>query len=93
MPTIDVLNRCIPRTASSQDRVKRCAYPPCTSDSVAALGVHCDDAFGDGAWPICNSSTSRSTQCTAENAACQVQVESGSCELAGSRPGAVQPTR
>ena len=78
LPTIDVLNRCIPRTASSSSRTKLCAYPPCTSAAVVAIGVQCDTSFGQGAWPLCNNSSPSSSECAAEEAVCQVQVETGS---------------
>ena len=68
----------MPRTASSSSERKLCAFPSCTSAEVAALGgVICDEDFGQGAWPLCNSSSRSSKRCKAETRACQVAVTAG----------------
>jgi hypothetical protein len=47
-PTVDMLNRCIPRTEASTDVTKMCAYPECLDADVVAAGGVCTTNPGFG---------------------------------------------
>ena len=58
MPTIDVMNRCLPRDTSSESSRTLCAYPKCTATAAGGAleafpEVTCDESFGRGAWVMC----------------------------------------
>lgn len=40
-PTVDLLNRCVPRAEATLATTKMCAYPNCTAASVVAVGGAC----------------------------------------------------
>ena len=37
-PTVDIVNRCVPRTDGSQSKTSMCAYPKCDDPDVVAAG-------------------------------------------------------
>jgi choline transporter-like protein 2/4/5 len=78
-PTVDIFNRCIPRTESSSDRVEMCAYPKCTSAEAVAVGAVCETSggFPNGSWPVCPSSEGsgmEDSECTAQKDVCKVRA-------------------
>ena len=73
LPTVDLINRCVPRTQVDESSRQLCAYPNCTSTDVDGLGVSCDAEY-PSEWEVCASGTS-SEACASQQAACLVQAE------------------
>jgi choline transporter-like protein 2/4/5 len=78
-PTVDILNRCIPRTEVGEDSNTVCAFPNCTDPAVTALNAggaaQCqtiDPDLGPG-WEVCPSGTS-SAVCDQQQATCVVEA-------------------
>ena len=83
MPTIDVMNRCLPRDTSSESSRTLCAYPKCTATAAGGAleafpEVTCDESFGRGAWVMCPEGSDvapeGSARCEQQQAACEVKV-------------------
>ena len=83
MPTIDVMNRCLPRDTSSESSRTLCAYPKCTATAAGGAleafpEVTCDESFGRGAWVMCPAGSpvapEGSARCEQQQAACEVKV-------------------
>ena len=79
-PTLDIVNRCIPREQSSQNTQVACAYPKCTDPDVSAVGGTCLDsgsgdadtaAFTNGEWTICPAGV---TNCADRQDVCKVKA-------------------
>jgi choline transporter-like protein 2/4/5 len=53
VPTVDMLNRCIPRSEASTDITKMCAYPACDDAEAIGVGATCtsNPDFGKG-WEV-----------------------------------------
>lgn len=71
--TIDMLNRCIPRTQSESEEASMCAFPNCTAPEVTSLGGTCqvaDPKFGPS-WEICAAGTA---DCKTQKETCMVQA-------------------
>lgn len=79
-PTMDIVNRCIPRAQTSQDVTSMCAYPKCDSAAAIAAGVVCANtpSFSNGEWPICGfedgSGEVTGAACDAQKDLCKVRA-------------------
>lgn len=77
MATVDLFNRCIPRSSSSSESRELCAFPDCSSSLLAEMGVVCDGEQPNE-WVVCPAG-STPANCTSQSLACQVK----STRLAG----------
>jgi len=77
-PTLNILNRCIPRTESNQEEESMCAYPKCTNADVIAAGGVCANTgnFVNGEWYICGEPGSgvSGSECEARKELCKVKA-------------------
>ena len=71
LPTVDTLNRCIPRTEATTNEVEMCAYPACTSAEVTSTGATCAYT-GNGEWEVCPSFAT-AAQCAEQKDTCAVK--------------------
>jgi len=82
-PTVDIMNRCIPRSETSTDLVEMCAYPKCNSTEAAAVGAVCANtgSFVNGEWAICptvdpdNTGSGGPIDCAAQTDTCKVRAK------------------
>jgi len=74
-PTLNILNRCIPRTESNQNEVSMCAYPKCTDADVVASGATCATgaSWTNGEWEICGTGVSKA-DCDTRMDLCKVKA-------------------
>ena len=79
-PTIDIANRCIPKSDSSQTEVAMCAYPKCNSDAAIIVGAVCasDETFNSGEWALSacveNASGEVDPMCERQREVCMVRA-------------------
>jgi choline transporter-like protein 2/4/5 len=78
-PTVDIVNRCIPRTESSQSKTGMCAYPKCDAPEVIAAGGTCYNtgSFVNGEWSVCGevgSGSVSASDCATQQEVCKVKV-------------------
>lgn len=79
-PTVDIANRCIPRSEYDTDSESVCAYPKCDSAEAVAVGAVCLNTteFDKGQWKVCPGGASESgsgatVDCPAQEDTCLIR--------------------
>ena len=73
-PTLDIVNRCIPRAETSQVEEQMCAYPKCTGlGNGVVCGSVADSKWDKGEWAICPAGSSKA-DCKWQKDTCKVMA-------------------
>jgi choline transporter-like protein 2/4/5 len=81
-PTMEIVNRCLPRGEATQGEVAVCAYPKCDHADVIAAGGECANGdYANGEWHVCPTAAEvgsgnepSAQECVAQRDVCQIRA-------------------